>query len=178
MSSEEPTLYCANHPNVPTTLRCNRCEKPICSKCAIQTPTGYRCPECVRGQLKVFSTTVWYDYPLAIGLAGILSFLGSQMVTYLGFFTLFVAPVAGVVIAEAVRFVIRRRRSKSLFTVSAIAAALGSLPNILIFLLGNLLVLSQGRMAGFGYLFPLIWQGLYTFVVTSTVYYRLGGIRI
>lgn len=178
MSSEQPTLYCANHPNVETTLRCNRCEKPICSKCAIQTPTGYRCPECVRGQLKVFNTSVWYDYPLAISIAGILSFLGSRLVVYLGFFTIFVAPIAGVIIAEAVRLVIRRRRSKSIFQLSAIAVAIGSLPIILVYVVGNLLVFSQGRIAGFGLLFPLIWQGLYTFIVTSTVYYRLGGIQI
>ena len=35
--------YCANHPTVETTLRCNKCGKPICAKCAIRTPTGYRC---------------------------------------------------------------------------------------------------------------------------------------
>ncbi len=52
-SSSTPT-YCANHPGVETSLRCNKCGKPICAKCAVRTPTGYRCKECVRGQLKDF----------------------------------------------------------------------------------------------------------------------------
>ena len=49
-------VYCANHPGVETSLRCNKCGKPICAKCAIRTPTGYRCKECVRGQQRIFET--------------------------------------------------------------------------------------------------------------------------
>ncbi len=40
-------LYCYRHPQVETTLRCNRCNKPICPKCAQRTPVGFRCPDCV-----------------------------------------------------------------------------------------------------------------------------------
>ena len=171
--SEETILYCANHPNVETTLRCNRCEKPICAKCAVLTPTGYRCRECVRGQQKMFSTARWYDYLLAFILGGLLSFLGSRLVPVMSFFTIFVAPIAGVIIAEVIRFVIRKRRSKSLYQVTAAAVALGSLPFLLLILIG----LISGA-SGFGFLLSLLWQGLYTFMVTSTVYYRLGGISI
>jgi len=39
-------LRCANHPDVETYLRCSRCEKPICARCAVQTPVGARCREC------------------------------------------------------------------------------------------------------------------------------------
>lgn len=174
-----PTVtYCANHPEVETSLRCNRCEKPICSKCAVRTPTGYRCRECVQGQQKTFDTAEWYDYPLAFLLAAILSFLGSRLVSFLGFFTLFLAPIAGGIIAETVRLVVRRRRSRSLFKISAVAAALGGFSPALIYLLGALVVLSQGGSASLGALYPLIWQSLYALVVTSTVYYRLGGIRL
>ena len=31
---------CYNHPTRATLLRCNNCERPICSSCAIRTPTG------------------------------------------------------------------------------------------------------------------------------------------
>ena len=34
------TLYCVNHPNTPTTLRCSRCEKPICLRCAGWHPSA------------------------------------------------------------------------------------------------------------------------------------------
>ena len=42
---------CSYHPNAMTRLRCSRCEKPICPKCAVRTPVGLRCPDCagVRG---------------------------------------------------------------------------------------------------------------------------------
>jgi hypothetical protein len=169
------TLYCANHPTVETSLRCSRCEKPICSKCAVRTPTGYRCRECVRGQQKLFETAQWYDYPLAFIVTAILSFIGSRIVPALGFFTIFLAPIAGMIIAEAARFIVRNRRSKRLFQLIALAAALGSLPILLMIGLTALGLISRG---GVGLLLSLVWQALYTFTVTSTVYYRMSGIRM
>jgi len=173
MSDNPPTLYCANHPTVETSLRCNNCEKLICPKCAVLTPTGYRCKECMRSQQKVFDTAQWYDYPVAFVVAAGLSYLGSLIVSVVGFFTIFLAPVAGFIIAEAVRFVVRRRRSKQLFWLAGAAALLGSLPLLVIPILG---MLSFGL--GYGSLWGLLWHGLYTFTITSTVYYRLRGINI
>jgi hypothetical protein len=167
MTTETATIYCANHTDVETSLRCNRCEKPICTKCAVLTPTGYRCKECVRSQQKTFDTAEWYDYIIAIPVAIILAFIGSRISSYIGFFTIFIAPIAGMIIAEAIRVVIRKRRSNKLFFAAAAAAAVGSLIPII-------LNLSSGFMV----LFPLIWQGAYAFLVTSTVYYRLRGIRM
>jgi len=171
MSDSTPTLYCANHPNVETTLRCNRCEKPICSKCAILTPTGYRCKECVRGQQKLFDTAQWYDYPITLVVVGLLSFLGSLLVTRIGFFTILLAPAAGFVIAEATRLVTQRHRSKRLFQLAALAAVLGALPFVLIALLG----LTSGAIYS---LMDLIWLAVYLIFVPSTVYARLRGISI
>ena len=37
---------CADHPDVETRLRCSRCGKPICPRCAVRTPVGMRCPDC------------------------------------------------------------------------------------------------------------------------------------
>lgn len=166
MTSQPTPVYCANHPTVETNLRCNRCEKPICSKCAILTPTGYRCQECVRSQQKVFDTAVWYDYIFAIAIGFILSYIGSRIVSYIGFFTIFVAPIAGMIIAEAIRAAIRRRRSNLLFILSGIAVALGALIPIILWLAWGFLSLT------------LVWLGVYAFMVTSTVYYRLRGIRM
>jgi len=49
---------CTYHPNVRTRLRCSKCGTPICPRCAVETPVGYRCPECaaVRG-LPTYRTT-------------------------------------------------------------------------------------------------------------------------
>ncbi|MCW8804247.1 MAG: DUF4097 family beta strand repeat-containing protein [Ignavibacteriaceae bacterium] len=84
MTDQPTVITCANHPNTETLLRCNRCEKPICIKCAIQTPTGYRCKECVQGQQKVFETAQWQDIPLAFIAAAVLSFLGSLIASTSG----------------------------------------------------------------------------------------------
>ncbi len=173
--SEEHILYCVNHPQTETTLRCSRCEDPICVRCAVRTPTGYRCKTCVRGQQKIFETTEWYDYPTALLVAGILSFLGSLIVPRLSFFTIFLAPIAGTIIAEIIRALLRRRRSTRLFRLTALATALGSLPLLLIYLAD---IFAGVAGVGIFRLLPLIWQALYVFLVTSTLYYRLAGIQV
>ena len=173
VTTQTETEYCYNHPKVATTLHCNRCGRPICAQCAVLTPTGYRCKECVRGQQKTFETATTLDYPLAFVIALVLGYVGSLVVSAVGFFTIFIAPVAGVVIAEAVRLVIRKRRSKRLFQVATAGAVIGALPLILVRLF-TALALGGGLVA----LLPLIWQGLYLFMLPSTVYYRLSGIQM
>jgi hypothetical protein len=172
MTSEPTTLYCENHPHVETTLRCNRCEKPICAKCAVLTETGYRCTECVRSQQKSFDTATTIDYIIAIGIAVILAYIGSLISSRIGFFTIFVAPIAGIIIAEAIRRAIQRRRSKRLFQATAVATAFGGILPVL-----SLLALT-GLTIGITGLFFFIWPVVYTVMVTSTVYYRLAGISL
>jgi hypothetical protein len=164
--------YCANHPGVETSLRCNKCGKPICARCAIRTPTGYRCKECVRGQLKIFDTALWYDYVLGFITAGVLGFLASLLalfvsrLSFIGWILIIIgAPTAGMVIAEGVRLVIKKRRSRALFITIAVAMVLGALPVIIIQLLSM-------------NIFGLIFQGIYLFVATPVVYTRLSGIQL
>jgi hypothetical protein len=172
-TSTPTTLHCANHPNRETYLRCNRCEKPICIECAIKTPTGYRCKECVRSQQKIFDTAKPQDYLFAFLIAGSLSFIGSLLVGFVGFFSILLAPAVGMIISEAVRKATGRRRSKPLFLVAAASAALSAtfklLPVLFLMLIGN---------AGPGYLLSLLWPIVYYVIVCTTVYTRLSGIRI
>ncbi len=49
--AENGPTVCYRHPQVETGLRCNRCNRPICPRCARQTPVGYRCPDCI-GQVQ------------------------------------------------------------------------------------------------------------------------------
>ncbi len=166
------------HPQVETTLRCNRCEKLICPKCAVLTPTGYRCKDCVRGQQKVFETVRVYDYPVAFVLVAFLSFLGSQVASVMGFFVLFIAPIAGVIMAEAVRFVIRKRRGRYLTWTATAAAVIGALPVFFSTLIGAIAWMNYTGVGGAGAFVSLLWPGVYTAMVASTVYYRLSGIKI
>ena len=173
MIDNSTPMYCANHPGVETTLRCNKCGKPICARCAVRTPTGYRCKECVRSQQGIFNTAVWYDYVLGAATAGLLGFLASLLVWLIsgvagifGWILIIIgAPTVGMVIAEATRFVTHRHRSRTLFITVAAALVLGTLP-VIIF---NLLT------AGF---FGLIFQGIFLFISTPVVYTRLSGIQV
>jgi hypothetical protein len=45
---DDAELRCAYHPNTPTRLRCGKCGKPICTKCAMTTAVGLRCRDCAR----------------------------------------------------------------------------------------------------------------------------------
>jgi len=165
MTDVPAKMYCANHPDVETTLRCNKCEKPICTKCAVLTPTGYRCKECIRGQQKIFDTAAWMDYPIIFVVVAILAYLGSLIAVRLGFFVILLAPAAGTVFAEIARYVTRRRRSKRLYILAAIAAVLGCIPLILQFVFRfNLLA--------------MVWDLVYVVLMTSALYTRLAGIKI
>lgn len=44
---EQQEAYCYGHPKTPTRLRCSRCGRPICGRCAIPASVGQHCPECV-----------------------------------------------------------------------------------------------------------------------------------
>jgi hypothetical protein len=170
--TESTNLYCYVHPNRETALRCNNCERPICASCAIRTPTGYRCKECVRDRQKTFDTSEWYDFVVAFIVAAVLSGIAAFLVTligrigFLGWFLIAAgAPTAGVLIAESVRKVTRKRRSRPLFITVAVALVVGALPIILFQLfVGNV--------------FGILFQVIYLVIVVPLVYTRLSGIQL
>jgi hypothetical protein len=170
--NENTTLTCYVHPDRETSLRCNRCERPICAQCAVRTPTGYRCKQCVREQQKIFDTAEWYDYLIGFGVTAGLSLLTSIILVvisgFLGFFmwlvSFAIAGSAGVIIANLAQSTLRKRRSRRLFWVVAAGVVVGALPVILFLLLT-------------GNLFSIVWQGLYLFVATPTVYARISGFQ-
>ncbi|MBK9005936.1 MAG: hypothetical protein IPM31_02980 [Anaerolineae bacterium] len=172
MTETTETLYCYNHPTRETALRCKRCERPICTSCAVGTPTGYMCKECVRERKKTFDTSEWYDYIFGFIVAGFLSGVASFLVTMIGsigFFGWFLiaagAPTAGVIIAEGVRLITRKRRSRSLFITIAVAVVLGALPIIVL----EIFIFD---------IFGIVFQVIYLVIATPIVYTRLSGIQL
>jgi hypothetical protein len=170
--STTETLYCYVHPTRETSLRCNNCNRPICAACAIHTPTGYRCRECVKGQQKVFNTSEWYDYISGFTVAMLLSAVAAFLVTFvggIGFFGWFLiaagAPTAAVAMAEGVRLVTGKRRSRPLFITVAVGVVFGALPVILF------QVLSTN-------LFGVLFQVIYLVIAVPVVYSRLSGIQL
>ncbi len=154
---DEEVLYCADHPHVETMLRCNRCSKPICTRCAVQTPVGYRCKVCVGQQQAVFYTGGTLDYVIGGAIALVLGGVAAYLMTLIGawFFALILGPAVGIGIAELVRLAVRRRRSRYLWLVVAGGIVVGALPSLLLALtslwsliaLGLFLVLCVGAAA-------------------------------
>jgi len=170
--TESTATYCYIHPDRETALRCKRCERPICASCAQRTPTGYLCRDCVRSHQKSFDTAEWYDYALGFITAAFFSGVAAFLVTLIGgigFFGWFLiaagAPAAGTAIAESVRLVTHRRRSKNLFITVAVAVAVGALPVALFQLLSM-------------NLFGIVFQAIYLVIAVPLVYTRLSGIQL
>lgn len=178
----ENALTCANHPSRETTLRCNKCDKPICTKCAVLTPVGYRCPECVRGQQKVFDTSTSIDFVLAGGIAFVLVALATAVLRFLGFWGLFLSPVVGGGIAGIIQWAVRRRRSRRLPLVAAAGGALGAVAYMSLSVFPYLAVFIFG--VGFdpavliSFLPILLWPLAYGVIMIGTMNYRLKGIRL
>jgi hypothetical protein len=176
----EGTLVCANHPNRETTLRCNRCGKPICSKCAVHTPVGYRCRECVRGQQNVFETVRPIHYVITFIVSAVGVGLATSILMILSFWGLIVAPVAGGALAEVIRWAIRHRRGRRLGLAAIIGGIIGLLPHLALpaFVLVGALSSSRAAAglggAAIGALLPVLMAGL----MISTLYARLRGIQL
>jgi membrane associated rhomboid family serine protease len=49
LQTQEDTdqTVCYRHQDTPTKLRCSRCDRPICGRCATPASVGQHCPECV-----------------------------------------------------------------------------------------------------------------------------------
>jgi hypothetical protein len=164
--------FCYRHPQTETGLRCNRCNKFICPKCAHRTPVGFRCPDCIREQEDRFYSGGNIDYVIAAVIAFPLSLIVAGLFTTIlgsfGFFTLIIglvaAPAATGAIAEAVRWGVKKRRSRYLRHVVIGCLILGTAPFIILPLMGGFLG------AGF---YGLIAPGILLFLGIATISARL-----
>jgi uncharacterized membrane protein YecN with MAPEG domain len=124
---QEPT-FCVNHPNVETNLRCNKCDAPICVRCAKLTPVGYRCPQCLRQQQAIFYTGLPVDYVIVFIVSLAVAGAGAYLVSFLGFFlALFVSPTAGVLAADLAWRAVGQRRSHHLWVAACAGIAVATL---------------------------------------------------
>ena len=182
----DPTLYCYIHPTRPTLLRCNNCERPICVSCAVHTPTGYRCKECVRGQLKIFDTATWYDYVIVFFTGAILSAIASIIMLVIsgifwGIFIIVLAPLAGATMGNIARRLVKNRRSNALNIMFAVGIVMGTLPMLFGLGLYGLLALISGGgnvLANISGLVPLLWQFGYLVFAVPAAYSQFSGIFI
>lgn len=168
----EEVMYCVNHPDRETLLRCNKCGKPICPECAIRHPVGLRCRECA--QLRRIPT---YDlsprhYTLALAaglpsaiagviLGGIFSRFLSYSIPFIGgFIPWIIAFAVGLLTAEAISRATGYKRGGGLQIVAAICVFLG-------YFIGNPLLLSATSYLLWGRI-PIAvfwaWLNLYSII--------------
>ena len=167
----------ASAPAEEPTLRCNRCGKPTTPQTAVLTPTGYRCKECIRGQQKNFDTTTRLDVPLSFLVSALIAFAGSWLVPRTGFITLLLAPGVGLLIFNAVRLVVNRRRGRALNQAVLWGAIAGSLP-LLVMKMLPLFSVPGGVVPSLAASLPLIWQTLYSVMVATSAFGQFTGIKL
>ena len=161
-------MRCAYHPKVETLLRCSKCEKPICSRCAILTPVGSRCRDCAGlRRLPTFDARP-VDILRAVGAALV---VGLAVGVALGFADVLFPPVlgwllraaglvaAGYLVGEAVSVAVNRKRggpfqvvavvgfvfSYALFELLTRDLVAGGLYPIVGFIIGLALAISRVR---------------------------------
>ena len=112
---ESEVHYCAAHPERDTGLRCNRCERYMCIDCAVRTPVGYTCRECVRGHENKFFEGTTFDYGLVAATCAIGGALTPFVTLLIGGFLILgfiVAPAIGGAAAQIALQLTGRRRGR------------------------------------------------------------------
>lgn len=165
-------LFCYRHPQRVTSLRCYNCGKPICSSCAIKTPVGYSCPDCIREKEDVFFNAEPLDYVIAPLIGLVLSLIAGFLVArftsgsfFLIIIMLFVGGFVGRLIGQLSKRAIGRRRGRYLPHIMVAILILGTavwfLPIILAIVLGGL---------GFSGLFTFLGPGIFLFAAGGALF--------
>ncbi len=175
---DKEVLYCVNHPDRETLLRCNKCGKPICTECAVRHPVGLRCRECAQLRRLPIYEVSWkgYSLSLVVGLlvATLSVFLGNLLMRalflpFIGWFIPWILAAAiGVALGESMSWAAGYKRGRGLQILAGLCATLG-------YFLANsvpLLFLTRSWAFAFG------WVNLYTlFYLLITIAFAVGRLR-
>jgi hypothetical protein len=128
--ADDGAMYCYRHPDRETYVRCGRCDRPICTSCAMQGPVGFRCKQC--GTLANDPLTKIAPTHAVLGTA--VAFAGGVVIGLitagLGWFTIFVSFFAGGVISEAVIRVTGYKRGPMILAIVFGGIAAGAIVGI------------------------------------------------
>jgi len=116
---------CPRHPGITTRLRCSKCGTPICPRCMVETPVGYRCPTCAG-----LSAGAWSDLPGSLlvraATAGLLvAFVVGWLWSRIPEWQFYLALLLGFGVAEAMAAATRLRRGPSLQALGMACVAVG-----------------------------------------------------
>lgn len=107
----DETTYCAVHPDRETGLRCNKCDRLMCGECAVATPVGYRCKQCVRQVEDRFYNMQVGDYAIIFTLVAALSAVAGFLVSMFGFIFIWLIlafPIGAFIAGVPTRFLERK----------------------------------------------------------------------
>lgn len=102
---DDERQFCYRHPQRETALSCGRCERPICTNCAMQGPVGFRCRQCGRPAYDPLTSFTPRQLALGGGVA-LTAGLMSGAAGSFGILGLCVALFAGGLAAETVRRIV------------------------------------------------------------------------
>ncbi len=170
--TEAAVLYCVNHPNTETLLRCNKCGNPICMKCAQLTDVGYRCKDCIRNQQKSYFNAQSWDNPIALGVSFVVALIATPIVSLLfsiaGFFGWLIAfiagPSAGGILTQIIRWAVGKRRGRYLSFFAIGGIILGMLVGAFV---GPMLGIGRGGVLFLLFNLPML---IFAFLAASTAY--------
>jgi LytS/YehU family sensor histidine kinase len=145
----------------------------------MQTPVGYRCSNCLRGQQAVFDTAQGYDHAIAAVVGAVGVGVATYLLGFLDLWGFFVAPVLGGILSGVIRTAVRRRRSHKLPLMAALGGGLGVLVNLGLLLASilsafgdpNNLVFIVRRSS------MILWPLAHGALVIAVMYSRLKTIR-
>jgi hypothetical protein len=152
-----PAQPCANHPNELTLVRCGRCDKPICTRCMVDSPVGKKCRNCARPHTHLEEST---GGQVAVGFAAGVAVAvpaGCVMQQFAGLVLLSVAY--GWLVAEVVRRAGQRSRSRAMQMAAGAAALIGAL-------VGAMVHFPAGPDDSFGF---VPWGVFHPFSLLATV---------
>ena len=115
--ADDGRLFCYRHPTTETWLRCGRCDQPICTKCAVQGPVGFRCRECGRVANDPLTSFTPRQLVLGLGVSIVAGAVAGFVGAYIGFFSIVIGYFAGRLVADAVTRVIGYKRGPVMLAI-------------------------------------------------------------
>jgi hypothetical protein len=125
----------------------------MCTRCAVKTPVGYRCKECVRAQQDKFFNAQVLDYLIAAAVSLVGSVIAAAILSRFGAFFLIsmvVSPVVGGGIGMTIWRLTGKRRGRYTAAVVGTGMVLGALPFLMLnpLAIGIYLFMATGAAVG------------------------------
>jgi hypothetical protein len=151
-ADEDESLHCYRHQDRETYVRCGRCDRPICPRCAMQGPVGFRCRTCGKPAYDPLTSFTPRQLALGTAVSVVAGTVGGFIGLRLGFFAIFVGFFAGGLIADAVMRFTGFKRGPVMAVVLLGGIAVGTVLGAFLDY-GLLMAQSAG---GEGYEYPLV----------------------